>query len=98
MDNAPCHRSKFTQTKLAKYNFLPVAHPPNSPDVSPCDFYLFGTMKRQLQGCDYADEEELKAGVHSVLQGIDKAELRRTFEGWSNRCTRLARGGGKYLS
>jgi hypothetical protein len=28
----------------------PLEHPPHSPDLAPCDFWAFPTMKRELQG------------------------------------------------
>ncbi|KAG5310509.1 SETMR methyltransferase, partial [Acromyrmex insinuator] len=41
-DNAPAHSSAVATAKLVyelRYELLP--HPPYSPDLAPCDFFLF---------------------------------------------------------
>jgi hypothetical protein len=50
MDNASPHRSKETFTGMNEFNFRPVLHLLFSPDSSPSDFYLFGTIKGRLRG------------------------------------------------
>src|SRR5215469_6301242 len=40
-DNAPSHTSVLTQQFLAKYKIAVIPHPPYSPDLAPCDFFLF---------------------------------------------------------
>jgi hypothetical protein len=41
-DNAPVHNAKRASERLTKYELLRLTHPPDSPDLSPCDFFLFG--------------------------------------------------------
>ena len=40
-----------------------VTHPPYSPDVAPCDFWLFP----KLRGCRYELIEEIKEAVIDTL-------------------------------
>ena len=40
-DNARPHTAAITQTKLVELGFHVLPHPPYSPDLSPCDYYLF---------------------------------------------------------
>jgi hypothetical protein len=40
-DNAPAHRAVTTNEFLAKHNIPSLPHPPYSPDLDPCDFFLF---------------------------------------------------------
>jgi len=37
-----------------------VLHPPYSPDLAPCDLFLFPRMKKVLKGKRFADLEEVK--------------------------------------
>jgi hypothetical protein len=37
-----------------------IPHPPYSPDLVPCDFFLFPHMKRQMKGKHSADVSEVK--------------------------------------
>ncbi|KAA6371847.1 MAG: hypothetical protein EZS28_032626, partial [Streblomastix strix] len=40
-DNAPIHKSQYTQTYINAGIFSVLKHPLYSPDISPCDYYLF---------------------------------------------------------
>jgi histone-lysine N-methyltransferase SETMAR len=40
-DNAPAHSLQLIQTFLAKHNIPVVEQAPYSPDMGPCDFWLF---------------------------------------------------------
>jgi histone-lysine N-methyltransferase SETMAR len=44
-DNAPPHRSTVIQQLFQQQGIDLVAHPPYSPDLAPCDFFLFPTFK-----------------------------------------------------
>ncbi|UYV78806.1 hypothetical protein LAZ67_16002852 [Cordylochernes scorpioides] len=50
-DNAPSHSSLIVRRFLAKNNICVLNHPPYSPDLAPCDFYLFPKIKLKLKGC-----------------------------------------------
>jgi len=49
-DNAPAHSSKLIETFLAKHNIPVVRQAPYSPDMAPCNFWLFLHLKMQLKG------------------------------------------------
>jgi len=40
-DNAPAHRAVTTNEFLVKHNIPSLPQPPYSPDLAPCDFFLF---------------------------------------------------------
>ena len=44
-DNAPANTTLSIREFLAKKNIPVLPHPPYSPDLSPCDFYLFPKLK-----------------------------------------------------
>ena len=52
-DNAPVHNSILVTDYLIKMGIKTVCHPPYSPDLAPCDFWLFpklrGFVMRQLR-------------------------------------------------
>ena len=43
-DNAPAHTARLTQECLRELNVNVLPHPPYSPDLAPCDFWLFPTV------------------------------------------------------
>ena len=62
-DNAPVHNSILVTDYLTKMGFNSVRHRPYSPDLSPCDFWLFP----KLRGCRYKTIEEMKEAVTKVI-------------------------------
>ena len=48
-DNAPVHNSILVTDYLTKIGIKTVHHPPYSPDLAPCDFWLFP----KLRSCRY---------------------------------------------
>jgi histone-lysine N-methyltransferase SETMAR len=59
-------------------------HPPYSPDLSPCDYHMFGTLKEALGGQRFDDDEQVENFMHKWLQtrppfyntGIKKLPIR----------------------
>ncbi len=49
-DNAQPHVAKEVTAFLQKYNTEVMVHPPYSPYLSPCDFWLFPRLKKALRG------------------------------------------------
>jgi len=49
-DNAPAHSTALLQAFLAKHHITQVCQPPYSPDLAPCDFWLFPKLKSPLKG------------------------------------------------
>ena len=47
-DNAPAHKSTTVQEYLKESGLDVLDHPPYSPDLSPCDFWLFPRLKEML--------------------------------------------------
>ncbi|PNF43546.1 hypothetical protein B7P43_G03939, partial [Cryptotermes secundus] len=48
-DNAPAHSSHLIQGFLAKHGIPQVRQAPYSPDMAPCDFWLFSRLKTPLK-------------------------------------------------
>ena len=50
--NAPAHSTALVQAfcVLAKHHLTQVCQPPYSPDLAPCDFWLFPKLKSPLKG------------------------------------------------
>jgi transposase len=49
-DNVPAHTSLVVRQFLASKNMTGIPHPPYSPVLTPCDFFLFPKMKFRLKG------------------------------------------------
>ncbi|GFS66023.1 histone-lysine N-methyltransferase SETMAR [Trichonephila clavipes] len=62
-DNARPHVSRVTQMELDKFKWETLDHPPYSPDMSPCDFHVFGPLKKHLKGKRFNSDDVLKDTV-----------------------------------
>jgi hypothetical protein len=56
-DNAPIHDTRMVMAQLEQSAFKKTKHPPDSLDLAPCDFFLFGYMKEQLKERTRAEEK-----------------------------------------
>jgi hypothetical protein len=72
-------------------------HPPYSPDLAPCDFFLFPRMKNVLKGKRFADVEEVKKITTEALKGITLQEFQDCFEKWKTRLDRCIVSNGQYF-
>jgi histone-lysine N-methyltransferase SETMAR len=60
-DNAPFRNALSVKQFLASKNITVLAHPPYSPDLAPCDFFLFPKIKSMLKQTHFVLVEEVKA-------------------------------------
>jgi hypothetical protein len=89
-DNAPSHKSKLTQAFLQNMKVEILSSPAYSPDLAPCDFFLFGFLKGYLKGQVFTSVQELKDGVDKILQTITSQTLFQVFENWRQRCLEVS--------
>jgi hypothetical protein len=69
-DNAKPHNSRLSLQKIEEYGFIRVPQTLSSPDLAPCDFFLFGYLKLQLEGKIFFDENSLKTELERILREI----------------------------
>jgi hypothetical protein len=43
-----------------------IPHPPYSPDLAPCDFFLFQKKEFKLEGCCFDTTKEIQAELQSA--------------------------------
>ena len=74
-DNAPVHNSILVTDYLKNMGIKTVPHPPYSPDLAPCDFWLFPKLKEKLTGCRYETIEETKEAVTKVIDTLTQGDF-----------------------
>ena len=60
-------------------------HPPYSPDLSPCDFWLFPRLKEMLAGHHFESHCGIGSAVYQCLQHIPKEDYWVAFRKWVDR-------------
>ena len=83
----PCHRL-FDQD-----GYQDSSSPPNSPEVAPCDFWLFP----KLRGCRYETIEEMKEAVTKVIDTLTQEDFCGTFQKLLERYNKCVAAGRDYL-
>ena len=70
-----------------------VSHPPYSPDLALCDFWLFP----KPTGCRYEAIEEIKKAVTKVIDMLTQEEFHGTFQKLLLRYNKCIAAGGDYF-
>lgn len=96
-DNASSHSSKKVKKYLLQSQFTRLPHPPYSPDLSPCDFGLFGTMKNAFQGCSFESEDDLLDAIKNFLDSQPLTFWENIFNGWIKRLQKCIEAQGNYF-
>jgi hypothetical protein len=71
--------------------------PPYSPDLAPCDFFLFPKMKIKLKGRKFDTVEEIQAKLQKVLNTLTQKDFQDSFRSWQKRWDRCVRSQGDYF-
>jgi histone-lysine N-methyltransferase SETMAR len=82
VDNAKPHTSKMSIEKSEELDFILVPQPPYSPDLAPCDFFLFGYLKQQLEQKHFTREDQVIAAVREVFDKISLQTFHNVMDDW----------------
>ena len=74
-----------------------VPQPPYSPDLAPCDFWLFPKLKEKLTGCRYKTIEEMKDAVTKVINTLSQEDFHGAFQKLLERDNKCIAAGGDYF-
>jgi len=82
-DGAPAHKARSTQTLLREiFGERVIAlgwspeWAPRSPDLTPCDFYLWGEMKTKVYRDSPQDLNELRSAIVREFNLLDQQHLK----------------------
>ena len=87
-DNTPIHNSILVTDYLTKMGIKTVSQPPYSPDLAPCDFWLFP----KLRGCRY-ETIEMKEAVMKVIDTLTQEVFHGAFLKMLEQYKCIAAGG-----
>ena len=77
--NAVSHKCEVVKSFLASEKGKILNHPPYSPDLSPCDFFLFAMLKKMLSGNKYTSRSSLGTLFISVSNRYQKKTVYLLF-------------------
>jgi hypothetical protein len=74
-----------------------IPHTLYSPDLAPCDFFLFHNMKLKLKGRRFDTIEKIQAESQRVLDALTENDFQEAFKKWRRRWDRCLHVGGNYF-
>ena len=92
-DNALVHNSILVTDYLTKMAIKTVLHPPCSPDLAPCDFWLFP----KLIGCRHETIKEMKVAVTKIIDTLIQEDFHGVFQKLFERHNKCIATGGDYF-
>ena len=95
-DNAPAHTALSVKVFGVK-KITTLHHPPYSPALVPCDFFLFAKLKGILKGTCFKRVEDIKTSVMNHLKTITIEKFSQCFKAWSTRIEKRIKANGEYF-
>ena len=96
-DNAPAHQALIMREFLIHNSIITLPHPPYSPDLAPCDFFLFPKMKLQLKDRHSYRVEEIQWESQNVLGTVPEQDFQHAFQQWQRRWDQCVAAQGDYF-
>jgi hypothetical protein len=85
MDNSMCHNGRKVTDEFDNRKLQRVAHSSYSPDLSPCDFWRFGTLKQKIKDREFSGIEEIMNAVQAIWREVTLERLQSVFFNWIER-------------
>jgi hypothetical protein len=106
-DGAPSHKAEEVQNWI-RDNFpdfisvniskkRPGQWPPNSPDLNPLDYAIWGILEAAIYGRKFRTIEELKAALQEAWERIDLNVLASSVDNWRKRLRACVQANGGYF-
>jgi histone-lysine N-methyltransferase SETMAR len=96
-NSASPHTALSVSIFLTKHNVTMLPHPPYSPDLSPCDFFLFPRLKKRRKGRRHENVEAFQVAAMMELTGIPKGAFTSCFQDLQKRWQQCIDCGGNYF-
>ena len=96
-DNAPAHTTLSICQFLAETNIATLENLPYSPDLAPCDFFVFPKIKLVLKGTHFSDIDSIKKGATTELKKIPENAFQECFESWKKQMHKCLGVEGDYF-
>ena len=96
-DNAPAQTSHLAQQFLAKHGTAQLQQPPYSPDLAPCDFFLFPRLKRVLKGHRFEANGGHQTKFDEDTIRHPEIGVRKCFQQWQKCWAKCVAAEGNYV-
>jgi hypothetical protein len=80
MSIAPSHNLRQKTFEIETLGLSRISHPPYIPDISPCDFWLFGFLNENAKRIEDGSSNEVLNALWALLPEIQRSDLIPTYE------------------
>jgi transposase len=98
MDHSKSHDGGKIQGKFDMKGFIRTPNPPYSPDLSPCDFWLFGMAKEKMKDREFHAVQEIRRGLTEICNDLTFQDVQSVFLKWKIRSNWAIENCGEYYS
>jgi hypothetical protein len=95
-DNALAHDALVVREFSAKKSIMKLDHPPYSPNLALCNFWLFPKLRTALKGHKFSHTADMQGHATKILQSIPEEEFQKCFEQCKHRLTKCIGAQGDY--
>ena len=88
-DNVPCNTSLQVRQFLSNKNITVCPHPPYSPDLASCEFWLFPKVKMTTRRKGFESIQDIEASTTAQLKTLTKEDFQnclRKWQEWWDKC------------
>jgi len=75
----------------------PISWPPRSPDLTPCDFFLWGHIKSKIYSTPIDSIEDLKIRIRAEINSINQETLQKVWENMKLRLNYIKQQNGGHI-
>jgi hypothetical protein len=80
-----CHHSSKASEELARRSIERAPHPPDSPDISPRDFWLFAVLKHNMKTREFQSQQAILKAIAQSWANFTFADVQSIFQDWMER-------------
>jgi histone-lysine N-methyltransferase SETMAR len=84
-------------TKLDRRRLGRAGHPPYSPDLSPCGFWVFGFLKEKLKDRQLRGVQSLHQAIPDLWDELTFEDAQAVFLEWMNCLSWVIENKGEYF-
>jgi histone-lysine N-methyltransferase SETMAR len=98
LDNSKVQYPARTTVQFQDFQVTRLSHPPDSPDISPCDFWFFGWSKEQMRGHEFHGADVVRSFRLDLWPNLDQNSIISVCREWIQRLQQVIRTNGEYHS
>jgi hypothetical protein len=98
MDDSMGHNGSQVVSKFDKHHISRLPHPPYSPDLIPCEFWLFEMLKGILKDPESRSHDEIEGAITMAWNDLTFDEVQSVIHSWMNRLRWVIKNGGEYIT